>query len=427
MARRRVRTRLRSFPRRGRRLLRSECLLRVGHTEDMEQLLELRAHRDIQQFTAGEPPLEPGGVEPDDLAALGHLAEAALDDGGEVGVVAAVHEAVRVVGQIFADDFVPPHAVRLGDQPIEQHIVSSERLHLARLEQGEGGGVIRGADDPDAQPLLVAERLQRRLVGGARRHGHQLAGELSVAADRRALLHRQLGAGDEDHRREGHLLLPQPVVGGRAAFEVDVAAAQQGEAVLRGDRLVADLDWPDAQFGGRLRDDLLAEVDRVADRAAAWIEEGEGDRTLPDPQRDRPAVPDLLQRAGQLVGREARGREDRQHAGEDDETEPHDTLPQAGSARTSAKSSAALCSSPSHLLTAAVASELPSTLVAERPMSRNWSMPMISSRPASGMLNWFSVAAMTTSEARGTPAMPLLVSISTSSMVISWARESSIL
>src|SRR4051812_39997486 len=308
---------------------------------------------------------------------------------------------------------------------------AAHRLRRAPRPRPTGAGRRRrrdpGADDPDAQPLLVAERLQRRLVGGARRHGHQLAGQLSVAADRRALLHRQLGAGDEDHRREGHLLLPQPVVGGRAAFEVDVAAAQQGEAVLRGDRLVADLDWPDAQFGGRPRDDLLAEVDRVADRAAAWIEEGEGDRTLPDPQRDRPAVPDLLQRAGQLVGREAPGREDRQHAGEDDETEPHDTLPQAGSARTSAKSSAALCSSPSHLLTAAVASELPSTLVAERPMSRNWSMPMISSRPASGMLNWFSVAAMTTSEARGTPAMPLLVSISTSSMVISWARESSIL
>ena len=37
-----------------------------------------------------------------------------------------------------------------------------------------------------------------------------------------------------------------------------------------------------------------------------------------------------------------------------------------------------------HLLTAAVARELPSTLVADRPMSRNWSMPMIRSSPASG-------------------------------------------
>ena len=34
------------------------------------------------------------------------------------------------------------------------------------------------------------------------------------------------------------------------------------------------------------------------------------------------------------------------------------------------------------------------------------------------MLNWFSVAAITTSEARGTPAMPLEVSIRISSIVI---------
>ena len=34
------------------------------------------------------------------------------------------------------------------------------------------------------------------------------------------------------------------------------------------------------------------------------------------------------------------------------------------------------------------------------------------------MLNWFSVAAITTNDARGTPAMPLEVSIRISSMVI---------
>jgi hypothetical protein len=67
------------------------------------------------------------------------------------------------------------------------------------------------------------------------------------------------------------------------------------------------------------------------------------------------------------------------------------------------------------------------TLVAERPMSRNWSMPMIKSRPASGMPKLTSVAAITTSDARGTPAMPLLVSISSSSMVICSPTESWIL
>ena len=41
------------------------------------------------------------------------------------------------------------------------------------------------------------------------------------------------------------------------------------------------------------------------------------------------------------------------------------------------------------------------------------------------MLNWFSVAAITTSEARGTPAMPLEVSIRISSMVICVPIDSS--
>ncbi|MNG37014.1 hypothetical protein D3C84_1242350 [compost metagenome] len=70
------------------------------------------------------------------------------------------------------------------------------------------------------------------------------------------------------------------------------------------------------------------------------------------------------------------------------------------------------------MATTAVAMELPTALVAERPMSRKVSTPRISSRPASGMSKWFSVAAITTREARGTPAMPLEVSIRISSMVI---------
>ena len=45
-------------------------------------------------------------------------------------------------------------------------------------------------------------------------------------------------------------------------------------------------------------------------------------------------------------------------------------------------------------------------------------MARISSNPDSGRLNIGSVAAITTRLARGTPAMPLLVTISTISIVI---------
>ena len=84
-------------------------------------------------------------------------------------------------------------------------------------------------------------------------------------------------------------------------------------------------------------------------------------------------------------------------------------------------------SCPSHLATATVATLLPSTFVAERPMSRNWSIPMISSSPASGMLNCASVAEITTSEARGTPAMPFEVTISRNSIVSCCPQDSGML
>ena len=46
-------------------------------------------------------------------------------------------------------------------------------------------------------------------------------------------------------------------------------------------------------------------------------------------------------------------------------------------------------------------------------------MPMIISSPASGMPNWLSVEAITTSEARGTPATPFEVIINVAS-IASW-------
>ncbi|MNG33963.1 hypothetical protein D3C84_1203360 [compost metagenome] len=59
---------------------------------------------------------------------------------------------------------------------------------------------------------------------------------------------------------------------------------------------------------------------------------------------------------------------------------------------------------------------LPTTLVAVLAISRNWSMPRMSKMPASGRLNIGNVAATTTTEARATPAIPLLVTMSVSKM-----------
>lgn len=83
-------------------------------------------------------------------------------------------------------------------------------------------------------------------------------------------------------------------------------------------------------------------------------------------------------------------------------------------------------SMPSHFATAAVAIELPTILVPERPMSRNWSTASRRRSPSAGRLNAVSVAAMTTSEARGTAAIPFDVIIRNSSMVICCTAVSSI-
>ena len=49
-------------------------------------------------------------------------------------------------------------------------------------------------------------------------------------------------------------------------------------------------------------------------------------------------------------------------------------------------------------------------------------MPMMSRMPAAGRPNIGTVAATTTSEARGTPAMPLLVTIMTRSIITCSAK-----
>lgn len=66
---------------------------------------------------------------------------------------------------------------------------------------------------------------------------------------------------------------------------------------------------------------------------------------------------------------------------------------------------------------AEIAKPLPKTLVMLLPISQKWSIGRINAIPSTGMLNMEQVAATTTKEARGTPAIPFEVSIKTSNMV----------
>ena len=73
---------------------------------------------------------------------------------------------------------------------------------------------------------------------------------------------------------------------------------------------------------------------------------------------------------------------------------------------------------PSHLETAEVASAFPSTLVILLPISQKWSIGKINAIPSGGMPNIETSSYNNHQTGLGTPAIPLLVSIRTKSIVI---------
>src|ERR1051326_3065692 len=79
-------------------------------------------------------------------------------------------------------------------------------------------------------------------------------------------------------------------------------------------------------------------------------------------------------------------------------------------------------SSPSQRAITAVARQFPRTFVAVRAMSINWSMPKMIHTGHAGKWNESTVPTRITSIARGTPATPLLVSISVSTITSCWPK-----
>src|SRR5206468_9624425 len=115
-----------------------------------------------------------------------------------------------------------------------------------------------------------------------------------------------------------------------------------------------------------LLDDLQAQVDRIADRQAARVQVRERERAFAVAEGDAPRVLDLLQRAGELLGRCRKGLE--QPESEDEQQAQHGgSHAAATAARPRTGSDSPLPSSPSHFATTAVAMLLPITFVAERP------------------------------------------------------------
>ena len=124
--------------------------------------------------------------------------------------------------------------------------------------------------------------------------------------DAAAAPHQELGAGDEHGGREGDDLAPFGGVRRRAAFEVDLARADELEAVFRGYRPEFDSKLL-ADFAGDLVDDDLAHVERISDRLFRGVEERERRRARAVAQANDPRLVDPLERGGRVRDHERAG------------------------------------------------------------------------------------------------------------------------
>src|SRR5882762_9939636 len=72
--------------------------------EHLESFLELRRDRDVEFFAGGQARNEPLVVERNQIAVRTELAKSALHHRRKLGLALAEHDAVGIVGQIFAGD-----------------------------------------------------------------------------------------------------------------------------------------------------------------------------------------------------------------------------------------------------------------------------------------------------------------------------------
>ncbi len=162
-----------------------------------------------------------------EFAVLRHHGIGARDGGGHLRVVLAEHQAIGLIGDEIADDRHRRLGFLARDEAIEQHVVGGESVGLAVGKETEGLFVVGRRDDVDAKLVFVVEQLHRRLVGRARRHDENLARQIAVGIDAGIALDQELGAGDENHRREGDALLALDIAGRRTAFEIDLAGSDR--------------------------------------------------------------------------------------------------------------------------------------------------------------------------------------------------------
>ncbi len=270
------------------KLLRDGLQLEAGFQE--------RAHRHAQR-------VEPFRVDLADLAGPVEAGHRAVHGQAEVAVVAAEHDAVRIVRQEPADDLQVLLLGRFRQQSEEHDVIGRERIRLLGFERRDALGVILHDDKLAALDLTtVDERFHRLLVGRSADDRNRFAGEILDFLGLVGFPGQQAGSRREVRRREVDLLLAGERVGGRAAFDIDDAFDDHGDACLCGDDGILHREVRLLQNGLHFVGDLQAEFNRIAGWLLVGVEERERRRSVAVADGDGTGLIDLLQGTGEFLG-----------------------------------------------------------------------------------------------------------------------------
>src|SRR5256884_8642345 len=98
--------------------------------EHFERFFQLRRDRDVELLAGRQAPDEPFVVERNKVAIRTELAEGAFHHGSELRLTLAEHDAVGIVGQIFAGNAKLVLRLVPRDQAVKQNVVGRERIGL---------------------------------------------------------------------------------------------------------------------------------------------------------------------------------------------------------------------------------------------------------------------------------------------------------
>src|SRR5258708_6348096 len=189
--------------------------------EDLERFLKLRTHWNVEAFAVRQPGFEPFCIDRIDVARDHEIADCTLDAFMQVGLVAAERNSVRVVGEEFTYHLEPALGAMLGNQAVQQDVVSGEGVGVAVCQHAVGLLMIGTFEKRNAELEFLVERRQRLRVGRAPRHDHLAALQVAKVAPDGPDRNHDLGAADKDHGREIDELAALQIVSGGAAFKID--------------------------------------------------------------------------------------------------------------------------------------------------------------------------------------------------------------